>query len=186
MKKVMSFIFAIAVFLSCAISAFAVDARDGIHGIVAAGEPIGTLADEDGILIENGMARASGLPFTMTAVRVSNLLTTYSSSGKNFTGGAFDAFENEGLLIEGTVTHSLGMNVKVGACYYTATDDTFHTVYPYTFNSGVESSVFIPKSYGKIIYFYNQSTYYGHITNHNGSGTVSGTLNFSVSTSELS
>lgn len=153
--------------------------------ILNQGVPIGTHAEEDGILLEDAQVRAasaSGLPFSMTAINVSNLITTYSSSGKNFTGGAFDGFAAEGLLIEGEVTHTLGYNVKLGACYYQTSNDTFYSVSPKYFDSGVEDTAWIPKLNGRILNFHNSITYYGHITNHNGVGKVSGDLSFSVST----
>ncbi len=151
--------------------------------ITTAGVPIGTLSEDEGTLIQDATTRSTGLPFSMTAIGVSGLLTTYSSSGKNFTGGAFDALLGTGLLIEGTVTHTLGYNVKVGACYYSSYNNTFYSVSPQYFNSGVDSTAWIPKmAYGSLV-FNNSMTYYGHITNHNGTGTVSGSLNYSVSES---
>lgn len=145
------------------------------------GVPIGTPADEDGILLEGIGPRSSGLPFTMTAKGVTGLLTTYSSSGKNFTGGAFDGFNNEGLLIKGTITHTQGKSTKVGACYYQASNNTFYSVDSKQFSSGKSNSLFIPKISGGVLYFNNSMTYYGHITNNSG-GSASGSLDFSVST----
>lgn len=146
------------------------------------GEPIGTLADDEGVLIES-QTRTSGLPFTMTANQVSGLLTTYHS-GKSFSGGLFDYQKGTGLKIEGTLTHSMRMNVKVGACYYQPDNDTFYSVYPGYFNSGVKGTWWIPKLLPNVsgMLLGNYTTYYGHITNHNGMGTVSGSLTFSVST----
>ena len=149
------------------------------------GEPIGTLAESESegmaAVSATQAASSSGLPFSMTAKGVSGLLTTYNSQGKNFTGGAFDGFKSEGLLIKGTVTHTLGYNVKVGACYYVVSEDTFYSVVPQYFRSGVSESAFIPKLAGGYLNFHNMNTYYGHITNYNGAGKVSGTLSFSVS-----
>lgn len=173
--------------LACVASAYAVSTPEE-HVTVpqdmmtVLGEPIGTPDEEDGILIENRASTADGLPFTMTANRVSNFLTTYSSSGKNFSGGCFDALKGTGLKIEGTLTHSLGYNIKVGACYYEPSNDTFYSVYPGYFESGVECVWWIPKMGAGGMYLGNYTTYYGHITNHNKSGTVSGSLTFSVST----
>lgn len=162
----------------------AVEPVDGVDGVILnLGEPIGTLAEDEGVLLKGDFAtRSSGLPFSMTANGVTGLLTTYSSSGKNFTGGAFDGLTGEGLSITGTLTHTLGYKIKVGACYYNSYNDTFYSVDPQYFNSGEDESGFIPKLDGQYQNFYNSTTYYGHITNYNGSGSVSGTLNFSVST----
>ena len=180
MKKTVCSLLAVMMLLACtSVSAFAAspatptDLAEGV--VLNLGEPIGTLAEDEGVIFEGGFAaRASGLPFSMT---------TYSSSGKNFNGGAFDGFTGQGLSITGTLTHTLGYTTKVGACYYQSSNDTFYSVDPKYFSSGVNQSGFIPKMNGQYINFHNSITYYGHITNHNGSGSVSGTLNFSVSTS---
>lgn len=188
MKRTLSSLLVIAMMLACATSAFAAppthpaDISQATATVV--GEPIGTRAEEDGILLESRASAANGLPFTMTANGVTNLLTTYASTGKNFTGGVFDGYAGEGLRIVGKITHTLGENAKVGACYYNTTNDTFYTVKTVYFRSGVNNeSAFIPKLRSDgYLYFNNSITYYGHITNHTGSGSVSGTLNFSVST----
>lgn len=142
---------------------------------------LGTLAEQDGILLEDAGPRASGLPFSMTALAVKNFLTTYNSAGKNFTGSSFDADKGEGLLIEGTLTHSLGKNVKVGAAYYVAGSDTFKPVAFRYFDSGVASTAWIAKKVDKVYIFENSQTYYGYITNYTNTGEVAGTLDFSVS-----
>jgi len=148
---------------------------------IKVGEAIGMPADQDGILIDDPSTITRGLPFTMTATSVSNLLTTYSASGKNFTGGAMDAFAKEGLKITGKVTSSLGTSsgydVKCGACYYNSSNDTFYSVAYDYFPSGKNYTYWAEK-----LCFSNSVTYYGHITNNLGSGTVSGSLTFSVST----
>lgn len=175
-KRITSLFMAVIMLLVCTVPASASSFIDSERNT-----PIGTLADEDGILLADTGARASGLPFSMRAVNVKNLLTTYSASGKNFTGGAFDVFEGTGLLIKGTLTHSHDTYTKVGACYYMASSDTFYSVSPQYFPSGEEFTAWIPKESGKYLLFFNYETYYGHITNHSNVGTVSGTLNFSVS-----
>lgn len=187
MKKTLSSLLVIAMMVACATSSFAASSPVAVDDIpqdvvTAVGTPIGTHAEEDGYLIESKASTASGLPFSMRAIGVSGLLTTYSSTGKNFTGGAFDGFANEGLLIDGEVSHTLGYDVKVGACYYKAANDTFYSVSPLYFTSDETDSGFIPKLSGNVLNFSNSITYYGHITNHNSSGEVSGTLNFSVGT----
>jgi len=147
---------------------------------IKVGEAIGTPADQDGFLEDDPSSITRGLPFTMTATSVSNLLTTYSASGKNFTGGAMDAFAKEGLKITGKVTSTLGTSgydVKCGACYYNSSNDTFYSVAYDYFPSGQNYTYWAEK-----INFSNSVTYYGHITNNLGSGTVSGSLTFSVST----
>lgn len=187
MKKLLCSAIVVATILACMTSAFAsapLDMEVPSEDIVLVkGTPIGSPKDEDGVLLEDSSyeTRATGgLPFTMRANGVTNLLTTYNSTGKSFTGGAFDAFESTGLMIKGTVTSTLGHDVKVGACYYNPSNDTFYSVHPGYFESGVESEHWTPKLSGKNFYFSNYETYYGHITNHNGTGSVSGTLEFSV------
>lgn len=188
MKKTFCSILAVMMLLACtSVSAFAASpatSAELTEGLVLnLGEPIGTLAEDEGVIFDSGFAaRATGLPFSMTANKVTGLLTTYSSSGKNFTGGAFDGLTGEGLKIKGTVTHTQGYSIKVGACYYQSSNDTFYSVSPQYFDSGVNDSGFIPKMEGKYLNFNNSMTYYGHITNSAGSGSVSGTLDFSVST----
>lgn len=49
--------------------------------------------------------------------------------------------------------------------------------------SGKEEHGFIPKIGGGDLNFNNSMTYYGHITNYEGIGSVSGELEFSVATS---
>ncbi len=146
------------------------------------GEPIGTLADDEGeALFDIQTTSSSGLPFTMYANKAVGLLTTYHS-GKSFSGGLFDYQKGTGLKIEGTLTHSMGLNVKVGACYYQLDEDTFYSVYPGYFNSGVKGTHWIPKIRGGAMLLDNHMTFYGHITNHNGMGNISGSLTFSLST----
>ena len=186
MKKVISALLTIAMMQACMASAFAASTPEESTSVpqemtAVLGEPIGTLTDDEGGLIESRTSTSGGLPFTMTANKVSGLLTTYSSSGKNFTGGCLNGLKGHGVKVKGTVTHSLGYNVKVGACYYQPDNDTFYSVYPVYFDSGVESIWWIPKVSGYSQYFFNNETYYGHITNHNHVGTVSGSLTFSIS-----
>ena len=175
MKKYIRLVSAVLMLVMvCTTSAFAASPTSSIEQsqdlILVQGEPIGSRADEDGFLLEDTdirSARSSGLPFSMT--------------GKNFTGGAFDGLVGEGLLITGKVTDTSGSDVKVGACSYNANKDTFYTVMPIYFDSGTWSTSWIPKIRNGYLYMGNSTTYYGHITNESGSGTVSGTLNFSVS-----
>ena len=146
------------------------------------GYPIGTLEDQDGYLIADDNP-TRGLPFSMSAQAVYNFLTTYQVNNKYFTGGAFDGFAGEGLLIEGSLTNSYGYNIRYGACYYNANNDTFYTVKQLTSPSGEPINTFIPKLTSlQNQYFYNQTTYYGHITNYSGYGYATGELEFSVST----
>lgn len=178
MRKVLSSFFALAMLTSCTISAFAFDdAYNSDSQNYVVGEAIGKHSEEDGFMIDSGDTKANGLPFSMTAKSVSNLLTTYSSSGKNFTGGVFDT--SDGLLVEGKLTHTSGngINIKVGACYYKSIDNTFYSVYPLYFESGKSQEGWIPK----LPYFSNSMTYYGYMKNTSGIGKISGTLNFSVS-----
>lgn len=187
MKRTFSILLAIAMMMVCMTSAYAattpedpINAPQGMTAVV--GEPIGTLADDEGeALFDIQTTSSSGLPFTMYANNAVGLLTTYHS-GKSFSGGLFDYQKGTGLKIEGTLTHSYGYNVKVGACYYRAYEDTFYSVYPGYFDSDVKDTFWIPKVQGGAMLLGNQETYYGHITNHNGVGTVSGSLTFSVST----
>lgn len=174
----------------CSINAYAMaptstntEAEDTF--ILVRGEPIGSLEDDEGFSSQNVETRTTattGLPFSMTATGVHELLTT-KSSGKSFTGGAFDALVGEGLLMTGSLTHTEGRSVKAGACYYEASNDTFSTVKPLYFDSGESIEAWIPKISGHVMYFGNSTTYYGHVTNAAGSGTISGNLHFSVSTS---
>ncbi|MEG2146648.1 MAG: hypothetical protein RRY06_08470 [Lachnospiraceae bacterium] len=187
MKKTLCSILSVLMLVACttvsALASTPATSDELYQGLVTnIGVPIGTLAEDEGFLTQDTATKATGLPFSMTANGVTGLLTTYSSSGKNFTGGAFDAFKGTGLLIAGTVTHTNGYNVKVGACYYNSSNDTFYSVSPQYFDSGVNNTGWIPKMAGSSMNFNNSMTYYGHITNHNGSGKVSGTLDFSVST----
>lgn len=180
-KPLFSFVLVLALIASLTVCAFADPAES--EYITNLGEPIGTSAAQDGMDIAPNYSRSSGLPFTMTATSVSNMLTTYNSSGKNFTGGAFDGLQGEGLLITGKLTHSYGSNytIKVGACYYQASNDTFYAVSSAYFQSGQSDTTFVPKLEGQYINFNNGQTYYGYIKNHNGVGSVSGELTFSVS-----
>lgn len=186
--KLFALVMSFAVF--CSINAYAVEpvnsnceAEDAF--ILVKGEPIGSLADDEGYSSQNAETRAAaatGLPFSMTATHVTQLLTTRESN-KSFTGGAFDALDDEGLLITGVLNQSVGNTVKAGACYYEAIDDTYYSVMPLYFESGQSIEAWIPKMSGRVMYFGNSTTYYGHITNYSGTGYVSGNLNFSVSTS---
>jgi len=190
MKRMFSILLAIAMMMACMTSAYAsttpedpINASREMTAVV--GEPIGTLADDEGeVLFDIQTTTSSGLPFTMYANKAVGLLTTYHS-GKSFTGGSFNGLTGQGLKIEGTLTHSMGLNMKIGACYYQADNDTFYSVYPGYFDSGVKSTHWIPKLMGGIggtLLLVNQITYYGHITNHNGMGNITGSLTFTVST----
>lgn len=182
-KTIISFALVLALMASLTVCAFATSLESESKYITNPGEPIGTLTDQDGIDVAPNYSMRSGLPFTMSATGVSNMLTTYNSSGKNFTGGAFDGLQGEGLLITGELTHSYGSEytIKVGACYYRASNDTFYAVSSAYFQSGQSDTDFVPKLDGQYINFNNNQTYYGYIKNHNGVGSVSGNLTFSVS-----
>lgn len=185
MKKTsISIMLVLILIASLSVCAFADQTNDEIGYIPTIGEAIGSLSDQDGMDIAPNYSRSTGLPFSMTATEVKNMLTTYNSSGKKFNGGAFDGLVGEGLKITGSLTHSYGSEytIKVGACYYNASNDTFYAVSSSYFKSGVYSSTFVPKLDGMYINFKNSQTYYGYITNHNGVGSVSGSLSFSVAT----
>lgn len=145
-------------------------------------EVIGGLKDQDGILLDDPVLPASvnsTYLFQMTATNVSSLLTTYYAPDKSFTGSCMDAYASEGLRIEGRVTSSTGTgSIKVGACYYKESTDSFVSVAYSYFTSGSNQSEWWPKTG----YFNNSMTYYGHITNNLGTGTVSGSLTYSVDT----
>lgn len=184
LKKIVALAVALTLALSSITGAFATYDGGSIldvdsSNIVSAGEVIGTLSDQDGFLLPDAPAtRSLGALFSMTAVRVSNLLTTYQVNGKSFTGGNMDAFAGEGLKISGTGTTSTGTgNIKVGACYYQSYNDTFVSVCSYPFTPGTSGEKWWPKTT-----FSNSITYYGHVTNPNGTGTVAGTFNFAVTT----
>jgi len=147
LKKILCPVMATMMLLSCTAGASA-SAADGsakpddeAEGIVY--EVLGGIEDQDGILVDDMQSRADGLPFTMTAKRVTSLLTTYSSSGKSFTGKDLDA--NEGVLVEGTLTNTAGNDIKAGVCDYDDENDRFNAVYPHIFPSDEEDSTFIPK-----------------------------------------
>lgn len=181
-KRITSMLMTAIMVLACATPAsasFRTDAA-GDDFLSERNIPIGTPADEDGILLEDASTRASGLPFSMRAASVKNLLTTYHSSGKNFSGTDFGT--GEGLKIVGTLNSTYaGANIKVGACSYVIATDTFYSVSPRYFDSGVATTAWIPKMAEKVVLFENSQTYYGFISNYIGEGTVSGTLNYSVS-----
>jgi len=179
MKKMIVMILAVALILTNLTGVFSASADDGndTETVCTKGFPIGSMEDQDGYLIEDDEP-TRGLPFTMSARKVYNLLTTYGVSGKSFTGGAFDGLAGEGLLIEGTLSNSVGGNIRYGACSYDVYDDTFYTVLPLTIASGEPIEAFIPKQW----YFSNSITYYGHVTNYTGVGYAYGDLSFSVST----
>lgn len=186
MKKLLHMFLACMMLLACATTAFASPSADSpelYEGVVPVqGDPIGTIEDQDGVLLQDIESRSGRLPFTMTAINISNLLTTMSSPGKCFTGRSFSTSRGEGLLITGKVTNTAGYDVRVGACSYQPANGIFFSVYPLYFQSGVQSTGFIPRVDGTTAYFTAQETYYGHITNYQGVGTVSGELRFSVST----
>lgn len=190
MKKLLSCLLALACVLSMSVPAFAAESDIEIidvnpENIVLVEDVIGSLNDQDGILLDDeptAAPRKVGFLFTMTATKVYELLTTYGAN-KNFTGGCMDGLKGEGLLITGTVTNHQpnvvegAATVKVGACYYQPSTNTFVSVAHDYFPSGTAWSYWAPK-----MYFSNQMTYYGHITNNFGVSYVSGSLTFSVST----
>lgn len=190
MKKLLSCLLALACVLSMSVPAFAAEPDIEIidvnpENIVLVEEVIGSLNDQDGILLDDepvATPRSTRVLFTMTATKVYELLTTYGAN-KNFTGGVMDGLAGEGLLITGTVTNHQpnvvegAATVKVGACYYQPSTNTFVSVAHSYFPSGTAWRYWAPK-----IYFSNQMTYYGHITNNFGVSYVSGSLTFSVST----
>lgn len=190
-KRMVAIICALLITCLTSISAFATDNRISIieinpEDIVQPEEVIGCLADQDGFLMNDSAEmittpKWAGTLFSMTAVSVSNLLTTYGVPGKSFTGGAMDGLTGEGLKITGKVTSTAGTgtsySIKVGACYYNASSDTFISVANKMFPSGTSTYGW----WSKLNRFFNSQTYYGHITNTAG-GIVSGTLTYSVST----
>lgn len=182
MKKTIIFMLLVALMLSQ--FAFAVsDSADEDDGSIDSETNelyLGKLSEQTGILLEDDEP-SRGLPFTMSALEVYTLLTTYGVSGKSFTGGEFDGFTGEGLQITGTLYHSLGWNMKYGACDYNPNTDTFTSVKNMYSFSGEYIDSFIPKLEGMYLLFSNYITYYGHITNHNHVGYVYGDLTFSKS-----
>ena len=193
-RKILSLVLACVTVLSMSVPAFAAEEDISIidvnpDTVVYFEEVIGSPDMQTGELVEESAAapRAVGdTLFSMTATRVTQLLTTYNSAGKYFTGGNLDW--DEGVRISGTVTSSLGTGgsykVKVGACYYDPSTDTFVSVDgPYYFTSGEYRSIVIskfPGGYINLQNFYNQEKYYGHITNWMQGGYVSGNLTFSI------
>lgn len=203
LKKSISLFMALVLVMSFSMTAMAAEEALPIielnsDNIVQVEEVIGSLEDQDGVLLEDPVVLETEIMpattdinkrtlFSMTAAKVYNLLTSMGSSGKNFTGGAMDAFEGEGIYVEGTLNLSVGtggpFQIKVGTCYYDASSDTFVSVGYHLFTSGESDYYWWPKSDGPYLRYQNQITYYGHITNTYGSGYVSGTITYSVSTS---
>ncbi len=185
-KKIMAMLFVVATMCSFVVPAFAaqnIDSAELEEGLIPVqGEPIGTLEDDEGMLPngENSTFAAGSLPFSTTANALTGMKTS-RGEGNSFTGGAFDAYAQQGLLVKGRLTHTQGKAIKVGACYYDSNTMTYYSVKPLYFSSQVEGRGWIPKLDGSYLNFNNSRTYYGHITNYQGSGSVSGTLNFSVS-----
>ena len=183
MKKFLTILMAFALLLAVISNTMAYSEKENtseeppVHGY-----PIGTKSEQDGTLIDDGESNR-GLPFSMTATGVQHFLTTdYENSTKHFTVGAFDGYVGEGLLITGSLTHTGGSVVRFGACYYNPSNDTYYTVQPMIAYSGSSISRFISKMNGMDFNFFNNTTYYGHVTNIAGFGSVSGYLDFSVST----
>ncbi len=192
-RNLMCFALVCLLMISLPIVAFAEENIDIIEvnpdTLVRFEEVIGTPDMQTGELNDKLLVAplaVSDILFSMTAERVTQLLTTYNSPGKYFTGGELDW--DEGVRIAGTVTSSLGTaphhKVKVGVCYYDAATDTFVSVDgPNYFQSGKFSSIVIEKfPDGQLSRpnFYNQEKYYGHITNWMQGGYVYGTLTFSI------
>jgi len=134
MKKLLSCLLALACVLSMSVPVFAAESDIEIidvnpENIVLVEDVIGSLNDQDGILLDDeptAAPRKVGFLFTMTATKVYELLTTYGAN-KNFTGGCMDGLKGEGLLITGTVTNHQpnvvegAATVKVGGSYKTFT-----------------------------------------------------------------
>lgn len=193
-RKILSLVLACITVLSMSVPAFAAEEDISIidvnpDTVVYFEEVIGSPNMQTGELVEDSAVAPCAVGdvlFSMTANHVTQLLTTYNSAGKYFTGGQLDW--DEAIKITGTVTSSLGTAdhhlVKVGVCYYDASTDTFVSVDgPYYFQSGREDTVTIDKfrdGYINLQNFYNQERYYGHITNWMQGGYVYGTLTFSI------
>ena len=144
MKKFLTILMAFALLLAVISNTMAYSEKENtseeppVHGY-----PIGTKSEQDGTLIDDGESNR-GLPFSMTATGVQHFLTTdYENSTKHFTGGAFDGYVGEGLLITGSLTHTGGSVVRFGACYYNPSNDTYYTVQPMIAYSGSSISRFI-------------------------------------------
>lgn len=193
-RKMLCLILACLMMLTMSVTAFAAEEDISVievnpDTLVYFEEVIGSPDMQTGELVDDSAVAPCAVGdtlFSMTATRVTQLLTTYNSTGKYFTGGNLDW--DEGVKISGTVTSSLGTGgsykVKVGACYYDASTDTFVSVDgPYYFTSGEYDSVIIskfPGGYINLQNFYNQEKYYGHITNWMEGGYVYGSLTFSI------
>ena len=117
--------------------------------------------------------------FDMRANRVTGLLTTHGVNGKSFTGGVMDGAKSEGLLIECTLTQTNRLATRVCACYLDQWTGNFVSVANTTFPSGTFSRGWWVKT---LVNFPNTRTHFGHITNTGNPGSVSGTLDFYVST----
>lgn len=157
--------------------------------VVYVQEVIGSSEGQTGRLVEakNGNLLSSEEElFSMTATRVTSLLTTYNSTGKNFLGS--DLNYKQAIKITGKVTMSTGEGknypIKVGVCYYNPSSDTFISVGYKDFESGKDDTAYIQQYRNGVISgsptFQRYEKYYGHITNKLSSGYIYGTLTYSL------
>lgn len=179
MKKTITFVVLFALILSSFTFALAGSAeKNDDSGSADNNENyLGTVSEQTGVLLDEGEPNR-GLPFSMTANAVYTLLTTEQSPGKYFTGADISYLNGEGVHITGTLYHSFGGPVKYGVCYLGADGNTFYSVRYLTIPSGTEINKTLYKYDQEGPVFYNEMTYYGHVTNHNGTGYVHGELYF--------
>ena len=192
LKTVCTLFLALALVSSFSLTAFAAEEDLTIieldpNDVVYVEEVIGTPEGQTGVLLEDAPKNTRAADkelFSMTATRVTELLTTYNSTGKYFLGN--DVNYKQAIKIEGKVSMSMGegeqYNVKVGVCYYDASTNTFVSVGYSYFDSGVEDVTYIEQYRNGVISqyktFLNYERYYGHITNRYTGGYAYGTLTF--------
>ena len=145
---------------------------------------LGTPSDETGYLLPDvsnaeigkNVTRASATLFSMTAAKVTGLLTTAASAGKNFTPSSLT---NGGLKFSGKLTNDTWYvsMIKTGVCYYDSYSGVYVAVVAEYFSNGVTC---VSSWYQRLYYFgYGTgTTYYGFINNENQDGYTYGTITF--------
>ncbi len=115
------------------------------------------------------------LLFQMTASNLSSGSLLPSGGSKYFTGSSLT---KQYVQYTGTVTHTYGLSVRCGICYYSDNDGKYLPIEAsieyfesgvYTIGPKVSKSYFVP---------YTSKKYYGFIKNDTSTGKVSGTLKF--------
>lgn len=172
MKKIFALILLLCIMQNCFLCVFATEIDEGgIHD--QTGE---ILPDVEYIPVNPGKRDPVGteiLLVSLNAATVTDTLNTYNKQTNNYRSfNKSDLDSDSYLYFVGKMTHTDGLSVRVGVCYYNPLTGLFKKDLYCNFSSG--SSQMSP--YFNVSDLSSSRAYYAFVTNYSGVGAVSGWL----------